>query len=198
MDFRGHDGGNRPGAGNRTPGSRPNAGSRASSRPGGNARGPAARGGHDSAFSNMGNGRGALAQAQRGHASLNAGGGHPGLAARGGGGGRVGGGGGGRGGGHGGGRRSDIRAKHDIVLLGRIDNGLGFYRFIYNGGTKVYVGVMAQEVEAVAPTAVARDRDGYLTVNYEKLGLPFESYDRWLASGARIPSTASIRGRTSP
>ena len=33
----------------------------------------------------------------------------------------------------GGGRRSDIRLKHDITLLGRLDNGLGFYRFAYNG-----------------------------------------------------------------
>ena len=57
-------------------------------------------------------------------------------------------------GGGGGGRRSDIRLKHDIVLLGRLDNGLGFYRFIYNGGDKAYVGVMAQEVQAVMPEAI--------------------------------------------
>ena len=61
-------------------------------------------------------------------------------------------GGGGRGGGGrgGGGRRSDMRLKHDIVLLGRLDDGLGYYRFVYNGGHTAYVGVMAQEV---------RDRD---------------------------------------
>src|SRR5262245_18001929 len=28
-------------------------------------------------------------------------------------------------------RRSDIELKQDIVLLGRLDNGLGFYRFHY-------------------------------------------------------------------
>ena len=61
-------------------------------------------------------------------------------------------------GGRGGGRRSDIRLKHDIVLLGRLDNGLGFYRFSYNGGGKTYVGVMAQEVQQVMPQAVARGR----------------------------------------
>ena len=89
-----------------------------------------------------------------------------------------------------GGRRSDIRLKHNIVLLGYLDDGLGFYRFSYNGGHKAYVGVIAQEVLQVIPDAVARGRDGYLTVNYDKIGVAFESYSRWLRSGARIPSQA--------
>jgi hypothetical protein len=110
-----------------------------------------------------------------------------------GGGGRGGGfGGGGRGGGGarrgGGGRRSDIRLKHDIVLMGRLDDGLGFYRFVYNGGHTAYVGVMAQEVLTVAPEAVTRDADGYMRVSYDLLGLPFESYKQWIATGARLPS----------
>jgi Chaperone of endosialidase len=108
---------------------------------------------------------------------------------RGGAGGFRGGGGGFRGGGGrgGGGRRSDLRLKHDIHLLGHLDNGLGFYRFTYNGGQKPYVGVMAQEVEKLAPHAVVRDRDGYLSVLYGKLGVTFQSYDQWLAAGARVP-----------
>jgi hypothetical protein len=105
---------------------------------------------------------------------------------------RGGGGGGGRGGG-GGGRRSDINAKHDIVLIGQLDNGIGFYRYSYNGSDKVYVGVMAQEVQKVMPEAVVRGRDGYLRVFYEKLGLKVESYDHWVASGARIPSATAVR-----
>jgi hypothetical protein len=111
---------------------------------------------------------------------------------RGGGGGmRAGGGGGARGGGgRGGGRRSDIALKHDISLLGRFDNGLGLYRFSYNGSNKAYVGVIAQEVQSVAPNAVARGRDGYLRVFYYKLGLAFQTYDQWVASGARIPALA--------
>jgi len=112
------------------------------------------------------------------------------------GGGRGGGFGGGRGGGFGGGgarrggggRRSDIRLKHDIVLIGRLDDGLGYYRFVYNGGHTSYVGVMAQEVETVAPEAVTRGADGYLRVSYKKLGLPFETYRQWVASGAHLPS----------
>ena len=90
----------------------------------------------------------------------------------GGGGGHRGGGGGGHrggggGGGRGGGRRSDIRLKHDIVLVGRLNDGLGLYRFVYNGGSKAYVGVIAQDVEQVMPQAVERGTDGYLRVHYE-------------------------------
>jgi uncharacterized protein DUF3300/endosialidase-like protein len=93
----------------------------------------------------------------------------------------------------GGGRRSDMRLKHDLMLLGLLDNGIGFYRFVYNGGEKAYVGVLAQEVQAVMPEAVARDRDGYLMVLYDKFGLPFQSYDHWIASGARIPAVGRTR-----
>ena len=114
------------------------------------------------------------------------GGGHIGAAR--GGGARFGG-----GGGRGGGRRSDVALKHDIALLGHLDNGLGFYRFTYNGGTQAYVGVMAQEVQTIVPKAVVRGRDGYLEVFYERLGLKFQTYDQWLASGARIPTLTRVR-----
>ena len=86
-----------------------------------------------------------------------------------------------------------MRLKHDLMLLGLLDNGIGFYRFVYNGGEKAYVGVLAQEVQAVMPEAVARDRDGYLMVLYDKFGLPFQSYDHWIASGARIPAVGRTR-----
>ena len=78
----------------------------------------------------------------------------------------------------GGGRRSDIKLKHDITLLGRLDNGLGFYRFAYNGEETPYVGVMAQEVRMVKPEAVVRGSDGYLRVLYHKLGLQFQTYEQ--------------------
>ena len=95
---------------------------------------------------------------------------------------------GGGGGGRGGGRRSDVRLKHDLVLLGRLDNGIGLYRFSYNGSDNAYVGVIAQEVQTVMPRAVARDRDGYLRVFYDKLGLVFQTYHHWITTGARIPA----------
>jgi len=78
------------------------------------------------------------------------------------------------------------------MLLGRIDDGLGFYRFTYNGGHTAYVGVMAQEVQSLVPEAVMRGRDGYLRVFYDKLGLTFQTYDAWIASGARIPAVTVV------
>jgi|SRR5262249_42531755 len=85
-------------------------------------------------------------------------------------------------------KKSDIQLKHDIALLGRCDSGLGFYRFCYNGSDKVYVGVMAQEVQSAMPEAVVRGRDGYLCVYYEKLGLKLQTWDEWVASGKKIPA----------
>lgn len=101
----------------------------------------------------------------------------------------------GGGGGFRGGRRSDVAFKRDIALLGYLDNGLGFYRFRYLDGKRVYVGVMAQEVQAVMPEAVRPGRDGYLSVSYPALGLKFQSYDQWLAAGARIPIATHIDRR---
>jgi Protein of unknown function (DUF3300)/Chaperone of endosialidase len=206
--------GAKPGAGNLKAGNvaggnnRPAGGNRpaAGTRPAGNALGNAGSANRARVDSNRG--RQSLANAggaNRGGAGARAGGGGGGArAAAGGGGARAGGGGGGAraaaggggrggggGGGRGGGRRSDIRLKHDIALLGRLDNSLGFYRFAYNGGDKLYVGVMAQEVQAVMPGAVVRGRDGYLRVFYDKIGLPFQTYNEWQASGARVPVAAA-------
>ena len=77
--------------------------------------------------------------------------------------------------------------KHDIVLLGHLANGIGYYRFSYNGSDRAYVGVMAQEVQMVMPQAVVRDREGYLRVFYDRLGVKFQTYEQWIASGARVP-----------
>jgi hypothetical protein len=114
------------------------------------------------------------------------GGGGGGGMGGGGGGGMGGGGGGGMGGGGGG--MSDVRAKHAITLLGQLDNGLGFYRFSYLGSDQAYVGVMAQEVEAVRPEAIVRHGDGYLRVDYDQLGFQMQTYEEWVAAGERIPT----------
>src|SRR6478672_9232844 len=193
-DRAGADRGNRPSTADRAKGggSRANGGgdrAKAANRGSNAARGGGGRGG----AMNVSSGRVAAAQSARGRASMASmgprGGGAPSFAGRGGGGGgfRGGGGGGGFRGGGGGGRRSDIALKHDIVRLGTLGNGLGFYRFAYDGSDKVYVGVIAQEVEGVMPEAVTRGSDGYLRVYYEKLGLKVRSYSDWLAGGARIP-----------
>jgi hypothetical protein len=82
--------------------------------------------------------------------------------------------------------------KQDITLLGHLENGLGFYRFSYVDSDKVFVGVMAQEVEQVVPSAVTRGNDGYLQVRYDKLGLKFQTYQQWIASGGLVPAGRTL------
>jgi hypothetical protein len=53
--------------------------------------------------------------------------------------------------------------------------------------------VIAQEVQAVRPDAVLRGSDGYLRVRYDVLGVKFQTYDRWLATGAAVPSGVPLR-----
>jgi hypothetical protein len=87
---------------------------------------------------------------------------------------------------------SDARLKRDIVLLARLENGAGLYRYRYLWSDTEYVGVMAQEIAAVVPEAVVRGADGYLRVDYARLGLRLMTWDEWrgpspleLASAAR-------------
>jgi hypothetical protein len=193
------NGGNRQNTGNRQANNRQNANNRQSNNRAANNRPSQTSRNNNAARNNartnvnrnaMNVQRGNVARAQsaRGQASLGSARASVGMG--GGGGARMGGGGGFRGGG--GGRRSDIRLKNDIVLLGHLADGLGFYRFSYIGSDTRYVGVMAQEVLAVMPDAVVRGRDGYLRVFYDKLGVPFETYDAWVKAGAHVPSGRSI------
>jgi len=80
---------------------------------------------------------------------------------------------------------SDMRLKHDIVPVGHLANGLGLYRFSYNDSDKVYVGVLAQEVERVMPDAVRRAPNGYLQVNYARVGVPMMTWEEWVEAGRR-------------
>jgi hypothetical protein len=80
---------------------------------------------------------------------------------------------------------SDVNLKHDIVPLGHLANGLGLYRFSYTDSDKVYVGVLAQEVERVMPDAVRRAPNGYLQVNYARVGVPMMTWDQWVEAGRR-------------
>lgn len=60
---------------------------------------------------------------------------------------------------------SDRRAKTDITKVGKLDNGLNVYAYRYKLGGPMHIGVMAQEVEAVNPAAVA-EFGGMKHVNY--------------------------------
>jgi outer membrane immunogenic protein len=67
---------------------------------------------------------------------------------------------------------SDVRLKRDIALIGRLDNGLGLYRYRYLWSDDVHVGVMAQEVALIRPDAIVRSElDDYLRVDYGRLGV---------------------------
>jgi outer membrane immunogenic protein len=84
---------------------------------------------------------------------------------------------------------SDVRLKRDITLVGRRDDGLGLYSYRYLWSDTVYVGVMAQEVALVRPDAVVRgDLDGYLRVDYSRLGLKLMTLPEWdaRAKGERL------------
>jgi hypothetical protein len=87
-----------------------------------------------------------------------------------------------QGGGCGCGQRSDIRLKRDIAQVGELDSGINLYRYRYLWSDTIYVGVMAQEVAAVKPEAVLRGADGYLRVDYARLGLRLQTWDQWAAA----------------
>ena len=50
---------------------------------------------------------------------------------------------------------------------------------------------MAQEVQTVMPRRCARSRR-HLRVLYDRLGVKFQTYEHWIASGARVPITARV------
>jgi hypothetical protein len=79
---------------------------------------------------------------------------------------------------------SDIRLKRDIATVGELPSGLHLYRYRYLWSDTVYVGVMAQEVMTVDPDAVIRGNDGYLRVDYGRLGLRLTTWERWMKRGA--------------
>lgn len=76
---------------------------------------------------------------------------------------------------------SDARLKQDIVWLSRLPNGLNLYSYRYVWSDTVYVGVMAQQVAALLPEAVTTAANGYLAVDYARLGLEFMTLEQWTA-----------------
>ena len=66
---------------------------------------------------------------------------------------------------------SDRRLKDDVELIGRLEDGLGVYRYRYKWEDEPRVGVMADEVAELRPEALGPIVEGYATVNYGALGL---------------------------
>ena len=53
---------------------------------------------------------------------------------------------------------------------------------------------MAQEVAQIVPDAVVRGADGFLRVNYARLGMRLLTWDEWAAKSRReAATTAGIR-----
>lgn len=64
---------------------------------------------------------------------------------------------------------SDERLKEDVVQVGMTNDGLPIYRYRMKGGGPVKMGVMAQDVEKVKPSAVKQDRQGFKMVDYARV-----------------------------
>lgn len=62
---------------------------------------------------------------------------------------------------------SDRRAKTDIKPVGRLDNGLTVYSYRYKGENETHIGLMAQDVEIINPSAVSVGSDGMKRVRYD-------------------------------
>jgi hypothetical protein len=76
--------------------------------------------------------------------------------------------------------KSDRRLKHELVRVGQFLDSVGLYRFKYLWDERDYVGVIAQEVAGAVPDAVREGADGYLRVNYARLGLTVQTWEDWL------------------
>ena len=87
---------------------------------------------------------------------------------------------------------SDVRQKRDLQQLDILPNGIKRYRYRYRWSATEYVGVLAHEVAAIAPEAVTKDADGYLRVDYRRLGLQLRTYEDWVNKGhvASVPLPA--------
>lgn len=68
---------------------------------------------------------------------------------------------------------SDPLLKMDVSLISRMEDGLGLYSYRYvweNEDDPLTVGVMADEVAELRPWALGPEVDGFMSVDYGKLG----------------------------
>jgi hypothetical protein len=81
---------------------------------------------------------------------------------------------------------SDRRLKDDILRVGALDDGTPVYRFRYRGSPVTRIGLMADDVEKVAPEAVAMS-GGFKVVDYD-----VATHRSDPASARILPSTRSM------
>jgi hypothetical protein len=70
---------------------------------------------------------------------------------------------------------SDRRLKTGVVRIGAHALGFGIYRFRYLWSEEEYIGVLAQEVAEVLPSAVVCQPDGFFAVDYAAIGMAMQS-----------------------
>lgn len=70
---------------------------------------------------------------------------------------------------------SDRRVKENIVKIREEPDGLGVYEYNYKWDKTPRIGVMADEVAKLRPEALGPTLNGYMTVDYGKLGGNYES-----------------------
>ena len=69
---------------------------------------------------------------------------------------------------------SDITLKKNIKYKSKSKSGLNIYEFEYNWSPQKYIGVMAQEVKKVKPSAVSENIFGHMMVDYSQLDVNME------------------------
>jgi len=77
---------------------------------------------------------------------------------------------------------SDRRLKRDIAKVGMLGGDIDLYRYRYLWNDEMFVGVMAQDLLDIRPDAVVHRDDGYLAVDYSRLGTRLQSWREWQAA----------------
>ncbi len=73
---------------------------------------------------------------------------------------------------------SDMRLKKNIIQVGQTANGLPLYRFQYLGSEQTYIGVIAQDLLEIQPSALHKIR-GFYYVDYSKIGARMYTLEQW-------------------
>lgn len=89
---------------------------------------------------------------------------------------------------------SDRRLKTHVRRVKTLDNGITLYSYRYKGDNRNFVGVMAQDIKKLRKFrhAVRTNKNGYLEVNYAKLGLKLYE-PRVLAKAGREAERRAIK-----
>lgn len=93
---------------------------------------------------------------------------------------------------------SDTNLKTDIRRVDQLESGINLYAFRYKGDTQTYVGVLAEELLADPrfAGAVSDGPDGYLQVDYSKIGVETVNGDDMARAGLGAIGRLAIKQRT--